>query len=360
MFSDTQKIRLLPRELRNLSQMWASRLFRHRYRRRVDSDIAYMYIEHPVILPLMLNIIRHLDTPIHLVKPEEDFSQYRKVIIPNGLWPSVKQATDSIDPGRRVFCEIGFFPQARNVYFDHQGVHGHSSIRHASLPKVTAGDSETLTQLRQHYRENNFVRVKWDSVAAGTSHADDLSLPQPYTLVPLQLERDTAFELCPFPDNQSIIANVEATLPDHHLVFKVHPQDNHPYTVGPNSTLLPNTNRQLTQLIDSARFVVGANSTVILEALLLGKTCATYGVGFSTGHDVTLECHDNLSRLSSIDTWQPDAQKIEAFLCLLLQRQVPIDFFNTPAGMQQARRVLGAQGVLAGSGEHSQPAPSAT
>lgn len=349
---DFQKLKLLPREVSNLCKMLASRLMRNVHRKLVDADIAYMYIEHPVILPLILNARKHLGLPIHLVKPSEDFSRYRKVIIPNGLWPSVREATEKIDASRRVFCEIGFFPQARNVYFDRLGVHGHSSIRTAALPAVSAERAAQLQQLREAYRTSNFVRVKWDSVSVQDTAPDTLDLPDDYILVPLQLERDTAFELCPFPDNQHIIDFVESALPNRHLAFKVHPQDNGSrYRISDANTLVPSSNRDLTRLVEHAGAIVGANSTVILEALLLGKKCATYGIGFTTGQDIVLECHADLERLATLDTWEPDWDKVDRFLALLLERQVPIDFHRSDAGVRQLRSVLEHQGILMNDGK---------
>ena len=56
-----------------------------------------------------------------------------------------------------------------------------------------------------------------------------------------------------------------------------------------------------------AEAVISCNSTVMLEALLYGKKCASLGIGFSTNHHVTLECQDNLDRLAQIEDWEPDA-----------------------------------------------------
>jgi hypothetical protein len=326
---DRDRIKLLPKEIRNILYIWAVRLFRNVHQTFSKSDIAYMYVEHPVILPFILKVRRHIGINIHIVKPGEDFSRYRKVIIPNGLWPKVKSATDAIALDKRVYCEIGFFPQARNVYFDSQGVHGHSSIRHADLSKLTDDVTARVAAFRDNYAGRNYVRVKWDSVELDGNITDESAqvYGKNFVFVPLQLERDTAFELCPFRNNQEIVEYVEQALPGEKIIFKVHPLDvDSEYHVSAKNLLLPASNRDLKSLIVQSKAVVGSNSTVILEALMLRKKCATYGVGFTTNHNVTLECHEDLERLSTLDSWQPDLQKIDAFLSLLLSKQISVDF----------------------------------
>ena len=126
------------------------------YRRLFPSDVAYLYYDHPVITPFIIRMQPKAGIRIHLLKPEEDFSQYRKVIVPNGMWPAIKEQAERIPETKKVYCEVGFFPQNRNLYFDDKGVHGHSSIRDVSLPQLTTPQKESLDEFKRFYTKNNF------------------------------------------------------------------------------------------------------------------------------------------------------------------------------------------------------------
>ncbi|MCR9106585.1 MAG: hypothetical protein NXI15_14920 [Gammaproteobacteria bacterium] len=326
---DHHRIKILPNEIRNVFAIWFIRVLRLLGRNRPRSDIAYMLVEHPVILPFLLNARRAFSMSIDFVRPGEDFSSYRKVIIPNGMWPIVADATNSIPREKRIYCEIGFLPQTKNVYFDTEGVHGHSSIRTAALPELGAPEKKHLDAAREAFKRQNFVRVKWDSVDLSDENHEQAADAYDFDFyfVPLQLARDTAFALCPFDSNQEIIDYVQRAMPDARLIFKTHPLDPQPgYTVNDKNILLPPQNKDLRQLLLRCQAVIASNSTVILEALMLHKKCATYGIGFTTNHHVTLECHEELDELRSIGQWQPDWEKVDRFLWLLLERQVSIDF----------------------------------
>ena len=340
---DHHRIKILPTELRNTLTVWFIRAFRRVGRFFSRSDTAFMLVEHPVILPFVINAKRQLSLSIDFVRPGEDFSHYRKVIIPNGLWPSVVEATNAIPREKRVYCEIGFLPQTKNVYFDRLGVHGHSSIRTAELPALSATDREQLASSRETFRRQNFVRVKWDSVDLSQDNASDRSndYGSDFYFVPLQLTRDTAFELCPFDTNQAIIDYVQDALPDSKLIFKTHPLDTQPdYSVDARNTLLYPDNKDLRELLLQCKAVIASNSTVILEALMLQKKCATYGVGFTTNHHVTLECHKELGNLRFIDEWEPDWETVDRFLWLLLNRQVSVAFRKDPKERDKLIRIF--------------------
>ena len=88
------------------------------YRMIFPSDVAYIYCARHVLTPFVIMLKLKLNITVHILHPGADFSSYRKVIIPNGMWPTVRAATERIPREKRVYCEVGFFPQNRNVYFD--------------------------------------------------------------------------------------------------------------------------------------------------------------------------------------------------------------------------------------------------
>tara|TARA_R110002110_G_scaffold303525_2_gene517663 strand:+ start:29242 stop:30297 length:1056 start_codon:yes stop_codon:yes gene_type:complete len=344
------RYQLLSKEVRNVLTIWLLKALEPIKARYSNADIAFMFVEHPVILPFMVRLRSKLGLQMDFVKPSGDFSKYRKTIVPNGLWPSVRKAAASIPEAKKVYCEIGFLPQTKNVYFDARGVHGHSSIRQQQLAPLSKSQSEDIARFKKHYGNQNFVRVKWDSINIEKpveTSASAAGFSTPFVFVPLQLETDTAFALCPFDRNQQIIDYVEETLPHLHIVFKMHPLDkNPPYSVSRSNTLLETDNTQLRKLITECDFLVASNSTVILEALVFNKKCATFGIGLTTNHNVTLECHDDLDRLQQISDWQPEQERIDSFLHLLLSAQVSTDFHLNSEETERAIAILGRHGLL--------------
>ncbi|QFU74469.1 hypothetical protein EY643_01695 [Halioglobus maricola] len=302
------------------------------YRRWRPSDIGFLYFQHPVITPFLVNISKRLQLPIHFLQPGEDCTPYRKIIIPNGMWPEIRAATEAIPLHKRVYCEVGFFPQNKNVYFDDVGVHGRSSVRQANLHPLKANEAEKLAKFREFYTAHNFIKVRWDTVVdQNTKAATDQVVGQSdFIFVPLQLETDTAFELCPFDDNQQMIDAIEGFLPGEKIIFKLHPLDkNTRNTVADKNILLAPENRDLRFLLIHAKSVISSNSTVMLEALLYGKKCASLGTGFNTGHHVSLECQDDTSRLTELNEWEADTDKVDQFLYFLLTKQISTNFWET-------------------------------
>lgn len=341
--------KLLATEVKNQILFWFLACTNPIYRRLVHTDIAFLYVEHPVIVPFIVRMRQHLGTAIHFVGPNGDFSRYRKVIVMNGLWDSLKPAADEIAEDKKLYCEIGFLPQTKNVYFDPQGVHGHSSIRDITLEPLDDQQQRQLEAFRARFIEGNFVRVKWGSLDLSGQDGEDTANRYnfDFVFVPLQLESDTAFQLCPFRSNQEIITYIENALPGKKVIFKAHPQDpNDNYQVSGDNILLPVDNTELRPLLVNCSAVVACNSTVILEALMLGKRCATFGRGFTTNHHITLECHDDTTRLSGLEQWTPEQWKVDSFLYALMHRQFGTDFDKDPEEILRLRSYMEAQDLL--------------
>ena len=121
------------------------------YQALFKSDVAYIYCIHPVITPFLINLKLHLGVTIHFLQPGSDFSRYRKVIVPNGMWPNIKPTADKIPESKKVYCEVAFFPQNHNVYFDDKGIHGFSSVLNAELEDLTEESRERLESFKSYY-----------------------------------------------------------------------------------------------------------------------------------------------------------------------------------------------------------------
>jgi hypothetical protein len=302
------------------------------YRKICKSDVAYIYCKHPVLSPFLIRLKTKLGINIHFRHPDADFSGYRKVIVPNGKWPNIRAACERIPEDKKVYCEVGFFPQNHNVYFDDEGVHGHSSIRNIDLPKLDTSQKERLEAFKSDYTSRNYIRLRWDTVNNEERGSEETfpAYEQPFVFVPLQLESDTAFDLCPFDTNQELIDAIEHMLPAKRIIFKVHPRDRQSrYKVSDNNVLLPRENKDLQKLLKLSDIVVNCNSTVMLEALLYDKKCASLGIGFATNHNVSLECHAELDNLKNIELWEPDEDKADSFLFHLLEKQISIEFWKS-------------------------------
>ena len=344
-----ERLKLLPKELRNLGYFSVVRLLSPLLRVLSKPDVAFLYVEHPVLLPFMIRMKTHLGLNLHFIQPGGDISRYRKVIIPNGMWPSLIEAAAAIPEAKKVYCEVGFFPQNSNVYFDPKGVHGHSTLLDVELKPLDEKQIQQLQNFREFYAKHNFVRLKWDTVDLDEGEPEDAACRYDFDFIfiPLQLESDTAFDLCPFENNQQIVTYIESELPDEKLVFKIHPLDpNAAYRTSGENIMLPAGNRDLKLLLSRCKAVVGSNSTVILEALLLRKKCAACGIGIPTNHQVTLECHDDLHRLRTLNSWEPDWTRVDQFVSLLLERQVPVDFYKRPDEKDKLLRWLGVFDII--------------
>jgi Capsule polysaccharide biosynthesis protein len=308
------------------------------YRMVYKSDIAYIYCRHPVITPFLINLKIYCGINIHFLKPGSDFSNYRRVIVPNGMWPDIKPTADQVASGKKIFCEVGFFPQNKNVYFDSKGVHGYSSVRDVKIQPLTQEQQHQLDAFKTYYTDRNYIKIRWDTIDHRVNRSEKASLTHtpPYLFVPLQIETDTAFDLCPFSSNQEMIEQIEKTLPGHKIIFKTHPWDeNSSYQVAEQNILLPRTNTDLRELLLHADAVISCNSTVMLEALLYDKKCASIGVGFSTNHEVSLECHQDIEKLANIDEWEADPKKVDQFLYYLVRKQISVTFWKSEDEMEK-------------------------
>lgn len=293
------------------------------------SDIAYLKA-HKLMIHFIHQVNRHTPLRVHFINQGAEHVPYRKIIIPNGLWPYLRPDVEKIPVEKRVYMEMAFFPQDGNVYFDLQGVHGYSSIRNAVLKPLSASEKEELESFRKYYTSHNFVKYAQGCLAEFPPDSGRGKYDFAFILVVLQSEQDTAFRLCPFSDNQEIIDFIESCFPEKRLIFRTHPDDTRLYRIGNSNILLPPGNTDLRELLLRASHVIACNSTVLLEALMHRKTCASLGIGFSTNHHVCLECHDDRRKILGLPAWRPDWDKVDRFLYYLLQKQIRMDFWKIP------------------------------
>lgn len=313
--------------------------------RTLQSDVAFIYGQHATLMVFIRRVMQYAGIPIELVGLNTYYDWYRKVIIPNGFNPKYERTVRRIAPEKRVFAEVAFFPQMKNAYFDLKGIHGYSSVRDARLPQLTDTQRTELERFRAFYTGHNFTKIG-ETFCEYSPQEGAGKYEYPFIFVPLQMENDTAFDLCPFRDNQEIVTFIEDCFPDWTIVFKNHPNWPAQYTLREGNILLPVENRDLRTLLIKSSYVVSVNSTVLLEALMYKKICASLGEGFSTNHNVCLECHTDRNRLKKLIGWEPDWELVDRFLYFLLKKQVSLDFWKDPAEIAKLIGHLRETGIL--------------
>ena len=148
-----------------------------------------------------------------------------------------------------------WFPQREFIYFDPRGTNGNSSLFTDPLDWLEDEDFARLAEAREQYRDGHEIADKG------------------YVLIPLQLEEDTQIRFwSPFPTMEAFIAHCRRAFQGRKVIFRKHPKDKRNY-----ECLTQESNGDLKKLICGASLVYGINSTVLLEAALIGKPVVTVG-----------------------------------------------------------------------------------
>jgi len=160
-------------------------------------------------------------------------------------------------------AEVGYFPQRHFFTLDPKGINASSSLMEDDLSWISEAHMKKLRQTRLEYMGDR-KRVEGD-----------------YVFVPLQVPGDTNIKLhSQFKDMQSFINHVEEKFANEHVIFKMHPRDNHKYK---SKFEIVNEGSSLDYVL-GAKSVYGINSTVLLESALFGVPVEAVGEGFLKHH----------------------------------------------------------------------------
>lgn len=166
------------------------------------------------------------------------------------------------------FCEVGWLSQANSIYVDPLGVNASSYL--SITPPAELSDEQ--------FREI-------ESFAASLQTPppfNDVEKKRPVILVPLQVDTDSNILLSsPFPNMIEFIRHLEKWIPsDYDVILRPHPKADYPYEISSASRHF-SVDRQtpLYDLIHHCNFVIGINSTVLIEALCLHKPAGAFGGG---------------------------------------------------------------------------------
>jgi hypothetical protein len=209
-----------------------------------------------------------------------------------------------------IWAEMGWFPQKETVYFDPEGTNARSSIRRVNLDECEI--DPRLEAFRRSYGGGVYGHHEIEG----------------YIFAPLQIESDTNIrEYSPFRTMDDFVARLSKAYSRTRILARPRPGRHTALSSYPN--VVVNSADDLFEQIAGAIFVVGINSTVLLEALLLGKHVVAFGEGLFSGLGVCDEATAVAGRrlaghvVYSADERHYDKERIDRFLSeLVFRRQI--------------------------------------
>ncbi len=291
-------------------------------------------INYPIItrFPLLGNLYRFLCVLTERVRYHYYIDLFSKdncdTVV---LWNGQKQPYLTVLKAARathkeiLFMENGLLPKTTTA--DFSGVNADNC-----LPR----NPQFYRNLPDHYSETeNSVEL---TVRVPLKHKDThneatRTLPKNYIFIPFQVPSDTqivvnspwitSMEMF-FAQLDSVQQQLRATLGDDapYFIFKEHPSwkgsFSHLHDINPHCIFANANNTQ--SLIEGAQAVVTINSTVGLEAILLGQKVITLGHAAYTIDDIVLQA-DNFQQLmahvAAVSEWQPNQVLRRKFIAFL-------------------------------------------
>lgn len=237
-----------------------------------------------------------------------------------------------------VFHEIAWFPQNMTMYVDNGGIIGHALRADRILMNYDIG--------RWNQRRNSYLGLVYSqyttsrqAVDCGVKAGPMQDMPEKgYVLIPGQLEEDTSMKFCQIRTMQALIDTVASHLPEERIIYRPHPvRREQALRLPPNVTKVTHT--PLYPTLEGAKAVVGLNSTVLLEALLMRVPAFALGDGVWSAHPATVykvTPPQMAAAVRLIENHQHDVLK-EAFVRHLFEVQIRMD---KPVFNERNRRVL--------------------
>ncbi len=288
----------------------------------LDQDIDTFYICHPasrgdpVRIPKGKQILR---------KNHSDFDQLLDEIKPDWIYiwngrSDGDMLTAEYAQKRGIpviYSELGWFSQKDQVYFDSKGTNALSEIRSLDLDELSVDERlnawiETYLQKRLTYR----VLVK------------------DFIFVPLQDECDTNIvDSSPYTKMDDFVRDLSRQFPDKKFIVRPHPRAEHTH-LGQYHNVEVRSDGNIYDWLAHADAVVGINSTVLLEALLLNKRVFAFGEGLLSGLGVFFEPGDVFSiDFSAISDTDHDIRRKKILSELIFRRQISRDNIYNPKAL---------------------------
>ena len=205
-----------------------------------------------------------------------------------------------------VYSELGWFPQGQTVYFDTEGTNARSSIRRLNMSIIDVSDQ--LDEWITNYLSGQ-NRQKVDA--------------SEFVFVPLQDEEDINItQDSPYKTMDEFVSALSHRFPDKKFIVRPHPRFPD-VRISQYLNVTIRTDGNVYDWMATAGAVVGINSTVLLESLLMGRPTHSLGTGLATGLNVFFEagCVEDMDLDQEIDPEQK--LRIRKFLSeLIFRRQV--------------------------------------
>lgn len=234
---------------------------------------------------------------------------------------------DSLGWRKRMFyAEMGWFPQKGHVFFDPQGVAGASEIAQLSLAKLNNA------QIQQ-------IHPWLDAFATRYGQRQPIAKR---ILVPLQIDSDS--NITHFSEHFDSMACFVEFLqrwipPEYEVIVRPHPLAKaQPITLEAAHFRLDSSS-DLAQLLVSASLVIGLNSTVLLESLLLDIPTIAFarGVfGINSGIEASLTPTSPFPRQVIID----QDKRLSFLYELAFVRQLPLAQLMSGQGNTILERIV--------------------
>lgn len=228
-----------------------------------------------------------------------------RVLVFNGSFGWCNAATKEISKRWTTrYAELGWLPQKNQMYIDSKGPGARSTLFDAPVPECDP--AETVARLKQYY-----------TPTAGFPHKD-------YILIPCQLEADTSilYDSSRFKTMHSVVGFVKRHLPGIPIVIKKHPAELYEYKFP--GCIEVEKEVPFHNLIPNARFVIGINSTTLIESLVFEKPVMCLGSNVASNKGVFLEGEEAFWTPDRILTWEPNIERIHQVLHFLKTCQFPM------------------------------------
>jgi hypothetical protein len=236
-----------------------------------------------------------------------------------------------------IGVEFGWLPQREWLLTDSQGMWNNASTRNLKAQELSKTAKQVVEIIKSWYRKESLT-ANWDE--------SEMGLPEKYIFVPMQLARDKSvrraytpamkavseeYKTIPMPYRYHIamltLIARNTTLP---IVCRIHPLDKNEEffkrelfidaltkagLIG-RVTLCWETSSMA--LMKEATAVIGFTTTMLIEALCLGKATSGLGEGFISGSDGLFDSRDP----EALKAWSMEPRNADSLIWEVFRRQI--------------------------------------
>jgi len=147
-----------------------------------------------------------------------------------------------------------------------------------------------------------------------------------YVLVPLQVNNDSKLNIGSphFKTIEEFIDHIIKIIPDDvKILFKNHPNNKNKAIIPKRHNVINITsdNYSRKSLIEHAKYVIGINTTFLIESIYFKKLTVAFGLDVFSNKNIVCEGFGKTH--VEILKFKPDLQNSEAFIDLLISKQIP-------------------------------------